>query len=167
MVMRLNYQELIQESEQELLGLEKQHRYTHLTQRLKMLRLLKSGRCRSLSAAAKELNYSFRQCHRWLNAYRSGGLGELLENHVSKRGGQEWDNAEAWQALRKALEAGEIASYKQAQTLLAEHGVAYKDATGVLRLFKRHQLKAKTGRYRHEKADAEAQADFKKTSLNV
>ncbi len=165
--MRPTYQELIQESEEELLGLEKKHRYSHLTQRVKMLRLLKSGRCRSLGAAAKELNYSFRQCHRWLTTYRSGGLGELLENNVSERGRREWDNTEAWQALQQALEAGEIASYKQAQELLAEHGIHYKDETGVLRLFKRHHIKAKTGRYRHEKANEEAQADFKKTSLNV
>ena len=163
--MHLNYQEIIQESEAELSKLEKRHRYTHLTQRVKMLRLLKSGRCENLGEVTKELNYSFRQCHRWLNAYRSGGLAELLENRVSERGRREWDNAEAWQVLQKALEKGEIATYKQAQTLLAEHDVHYKDETGVLRLFKRHHIKAKTGRYRHEKADVEAQADFKKTSL--
>ncbi len=162
--MRLNYQEVIGESETELLELEKQHRYSHLNQRVKMLRLLKSGRCRSLGAAA-ELNYSYRQCHRWLNAYRSGGLGELLENRVSERGRREWVNEAAWQALQKALGAGEIASYKQARELLAEHDVHYQDETGVLRLFKRHHIKAKTGRYRHEKADAEVQETFKKTSL--
>lgn len=163
--MRLNYQAFIQESDQELLELEKRHRYSHLHQRVKMLRLLKSGRCGSLGAAAEELNYSFRQCHRWLNSYRSGGMVELLENRVSERGRREWDNAEAWEALQKALEVGEIATYKQAQELLAEHDVHYQDETGVLRLFRRHHIKAKTGRYRHEKADAELQADFKKTSL--
>lgn len=82
--MRLNYQEHIEESETELLELEKQHRYSYLNQRVKMLRLLKSGRCKSIGAAAKELNYSFRQGHRWLNSYRSGGIAELLENRVSE-----------------------------------------------------------------------------------
>lgn len=163
--MRLNYQELIEESEAELLEVEKRHRYSHLNQRVKMLRLLKSGRCKSIGAVATELNYSWRQCHRWLSAYRSGGMAELLENRISERGHREWVNEAAWQALQKALEAGEIATYKQAQTLLAEHNIHYKDETGVLRLFRRHQIKAKTGRYRHEKADAEAQANFKKTSL--
>lgn len=165
--MKLNYQELIGEGEQELLELEKQHRYSHLNQRVKMLRLLKSGRCHSLDQVAKELSYSRRQCHRWLNAYRSGGLAELLENRVSERGRREWVNEAARRALQEALEKGEIASYKQARELLAEHGVTYKDETGVLRLFRRHQIKAKTGRYRHEKADPEVQDDFKKTSLNV
>jgi transposase len=162
--MRLDYPSLIRESEQELLALEKRHRYTHLVQRLKMLRRLKSGRCTNMGQVAKELDYSLRQCQRWFNSYRWGGLAELLDNNIAKRGRREWENADAWQALQKALGAGEIASYKQAQELLAEHGVVYKDETGVLRLFKRHQIKAKTGRYRHEKTDKEVQADFKKTS---
>jgi hypothetical protein len=93
-------------------------------------------------------------------------LAELLENRVSERGRREWVNEAARRAWQEALEKGELASYKQAQEPLAEHGVTYKDETGVLRLFRRHQIKAKTGRYRHEKA-APAQETFRKTSLNV
>ena len=69
----------------------------------------------------------------------------------------------AWRALNEALLAGDIATYAQARRLVAEHGVIYKDDSSVLKLFKRHKIKAKTGRPRHEKADEEAQAEFKKT----
>ena len=69
----------------------------------------------------------------------------------------------AWKALNEALASDEIASYAQARALLAEHGVVYKDASSVFRLFKRHKIKAKTGRYQHQKADSEAQETFKKT----
>lgn len=165
--MRLDYRNLIKEEEQELLALEKKHRYSHLMQRVKMLRLLKSGDCTTLTKAAQALDYSHRQCHRWFNSYRSGGLSALLENRIAERGRREWDNEQAWQALQEALVQGAIGSYKQAQALLAEHGVHYKDETGVLRLFRRHQIKLKTGRPVHEKADPELQASFKKTSLNV
>lgn len=165
--MRLNYEEIIKESERELLKLEKHHRYSHLMQRVKMLRLLKTGECRSLTKAAVALGYSRRQCQRWLDDYRAEGLEALLENRIAQRGRREWNNDEAWEALQTALKGGEIATYKQAQTLLAEHGVNYKDETGVLRLFRRHQIKLKTGRAVHEKADAEVQEDFKKTLLNA
>ena len=72
----------------------------------------------------------------------------------------------AWQAPNDALVAGEIATYPQARRLLAEHGVSYQDDSSVLKLFRRHKFKAKTGRPRHEKADEEAQNEFKKTSLS-
>ena len=69
---------------------------------------------------------------------------------------------QAWEALNRALLAGEISSYGQARALVAEHGVNYKDDTSVLKLFKRHKIKAKTGRPRHEKTDVAQQEAFKK-----
>ena len=165
--MRLNYQKVIKESEKSLVKLEKQHRYSHLMQRVRMLGLLKSGRCQSIAQVAKELGYSWRHCQRWLSCYRAEGLAGLLESHVEQRGGQEWKNEEAWQALNKALRAAEIARVQDGREVLAEQGVHYQDNSGVLRLFKRHQIKAKTGRYQHEKADLVAQAGFKKNSLTA
>ena len=165
--MRLDYPSLIKESEKELLELERHHRYSHLMQRVKLLRLLKSESCQTLSQAAEVIDYSTRQCQRWLNCYRAEGLEALLTNRVNERGRQEWHNDEAWKALQTALEAGEIATYEQARALLAEHEVHYKDPTGVSRLFKRHGIKLKTGRPVHEKADPELQVQFKKTSPSV
>jgi hypothetical protein len=59
---KILYQQVITEDPQELKELEKRHRYTHLFQRVRMLRLLKSGRCSNLGEAAKALGYSWRQC---------------------------------------------------------------------------------------------------------
>jgi len=165
--MNVDYQRIIKESEKELLELEKRHRYSHLMQRLKVLRLLKSGECSSLSQAAKTIDYSFRQCHRWLTDYRKGGLESLLENRVSQRGRKDWQNEAAWTALQKALAAGEIATYEQARVLLAKQGVVYQGVSGVARFFQRHKLKLKTGRPRYEKADPQQQVAFKKTLLSV
>lgn len=70
----------------------------------------------------------------------------------------------AWQVLNEALSRDELASYGQARALLAKEGVVYKDESSILRLFKRHKIKAKTGRYRQRQATKEAQESFKKTS---
>ena len=48
------------------------HRYTHLFQRVRMLRLLKSGECYNLGEAADALGYSWRQCQRWFASCRQG-----------------------------------------------------------------------------------------------
>ena len=60
------------------------------------------------------------------------------------------------------MRAGRVARLREAQAFLRDrHGVAYS-LNGVSLLFKRHRVKLKTGRRRHRKADAAAQAAFKK-----
>ncbi|MBA2618316.1 MAG: helix-turn-helix domain-containing protein, partial [Rubrobacter sp.] len=83
---KILYSRVIKEDPQELKELEKRHRYTHLFQRLRMLRLLQSEECRNLGEAARALGYSWRQCQRWFASYRDGGLEELLKSRVGERG---------------------------------------------------------------------------------
>ena len=162
--MRLDYLKLIVEREEELLALEKKYRSSHLGHRFHFLRLLKSGQCKSVQQAAQVLGYSLRQCQRWLKAYRQQGRKALEQDNSSRRGSSERMTKRAWQVLNEALARDEIASYGQARTLLAQEGVVYKDESSILRLFKRHKIKAKTGRYRHQQAAKEVQEAFKKTS---
>ncbi|MBV9453248.1 MAG: hypothetical protein JOZ19_03880 [Rubrobacter sp.] len=61
---KILYPQIVKEDPQELEKLEKYHRYSHLFQRVRMLRLLKSGACRNLGEAADALGYSWRQCQR-------------------------------------------------------------------------------------------------------
>ena len=58
---KILYAQVIKEDPHELEKLEKYHRYTHLCQRVRMLRLLKSGACRNLGEATDALGYSWRQ----------------------------------------------------------------------------------------------------------
>jgi transposase len=127
-----------------------------------MLRLLKSGRCRSRSQVADVLGYSERQLGRWFDTYRSGGLEALCR--TEKPGGKdERVTEEAWKALCKKMKAGEVARLKDAQTFLREEfGIEYESESGISRLFKRRGAKLKTGRPRHRDADPERQATFKK-----
>ena len=46
---KILYYQVIEEDPEELKELEKYHRYTHLFQRVRMLRLLKSGECSNLA----------------------------------------------------------------------------------------------------------------------
>jgi transposase len=144
--------------------LEKLHRYTHLFQRVRMLRLLKSGACPSLGEAAQTLGYSWRQCQRWFASYRNDGLGGLLQSRVGERGRQELVSAQAWEELEEAMKDGQIATIAQAHGFLRERGIEYSHPDSVGQLLRRRGVKLKTGRPRHEEADPEEQEAFKETS---
>jgi transposase len=159
----INYPEVIQESQEELKGLEKRHRYSHLFHRVKMLRLLKSEECRNLGEAAEALGYSWRQCQRWFASYRKGGLDELLVSRVGERGPKELVTDEAWEELEEAMKKGQIATIVQAHQFLAQRGIEYAHPESVGQLLKRRQVKLKSGRPRHRKADPEEQQRFKKS----
>jgi transposase len=158
----IDYLTVISENEQELEKLEKRHRYSHLFHRVKMLTLLKSGVCSNLGEAAQTLGYSRRQCQRWFITYKQEGLKELLVSRVGERGRRELITEEAWAELEEAMKEGEIASIAQAHAFLAQRGISYTDPSSVGQLLKRHQVKLKTGRPRHRKADSQEQERFKK-----
>jgi transposase len=162
---KILYPQVIKEDPHELKKLEKRHRrYTHLFQRVRMLRLLKSGECSNLGEAADALGYSWRQCQRWFAGYRQGGLEGLLKSRVDERGRQELVTPEAFEELQEAMKKGEIATIRQADEFLKERGIEYSHPDGVGQLLRRRKVKLKTGRPRHEKADKEEQEAFKKTS---
>jgi transposase len=162
---KIHYSRVIEEDPQDLKELEKHHRYTHLFQRISMLRLLKSEECRNLGEAAQVLGYSWRQCHRWFKSYSEGGLEELLKSRVSERGRQELVTPEAFKDLEEAMKRGDIATIGHAEEFLRKrHGIKYAHPDGVGQLLRRRKVKLKTGRPRHEEADPEEQEAFKKTS---
>jgi len=120
----LDYPQLIKEAPQELVKLEKRHRYSHLFHRVKMLRLLKSGECSNLGEAAEALGYSRRQYQSWFIAYRNEGLAELLVSRVGERGPKELVTQGAFQELEEAMKRGEIATIAQAHRFLVSRGAS-------------------------------------------
>jgi transposase len=160
----IDYPQVIEEAQEELEKLERRHRYSHLFHRVKMLRLLKSEVCSSLGEAAKALGYSRRQCQRWFLTYRKEGLEGLLVSRVHERGPTEIVTQEAFEELQEAMKRGEIATIAQAHRFLLRRGVQYAHPESVGGLLRRRKVKLKTGRPRHEKADAQEQEAFKKSS---
>ncbi len=163
---KILYPRVITEELDVLKELEKYHRYSHLFQRVRMLGLLKSEECSNLGEAARALGYSWRQCQRWFASYQKGGIEELLKSRVDERGRQEeLVTQEALEDLKETMKMGEIATISQADEFLRErHGIEYAHPDGVGQLLRRHKIKLKTGRPRHEEADPEEQDAFKKTS---
>jgi transposase len=160
---KILYPQAITEDLDDLKELEKYHRYSHLFQRVRMLRLLKSEQCSNLGEAARALGYSWRQCQRWFASYQKGGMEELLKSRVSERGRQELVTPEAFEELQEAMKKGEIATIGQAHRFLSERGIEYSHPDGVGQLLRRRKVKLKTGRPRHEKADPQQQEAFKKS----
>jgi transposase len=160
---KILYTQVIQEESHELEKLEKHHRYTHLFQRVRMLRLLKSGECSNLAEAAEALGYSWRQLQRWFAFYRQGGLQELLKSRVDERGRKELVTPEAFEELQEAMKRGQIATISQAHRFLSERGIEYSHPDGVGQLLRRRKVKLKTGRPRHQRADLQEQEAFKKS----
>ena len=162
---KILYSQVIEEDPEELKELEKYHRYSHLFQRVRMLRLLKSEECSNLGEVAQALGYSWRQCQRWFASYQKGGPEELLKSTVHERARQEeLVTPEALEDLKQTMKMGQIATISQADEFLRErHGIEYAHPDGVGQLLRRHKIKLKTGRPRHEEADPEEQEAFKKT----
>ena len=162
---KILYPQVSQEDPQQLKELEKRHRYSHLFQRVRMLGLLKSEQCSNLGEAARALGYSWRQCQRWFASYQQGGMEELLKSRVHERGRQQLATSEALEDLKETMKSGQIATIAQADRFLRErHGIYYAHPDGVGQLLRRHKIKLKTGRPRHEQADPQEQEAFKKTS---
>jgi transposase len=162
---KILYSRVITEDLDDLKDLEKYHRYSHLFQRVRMLGLLKSEECSNLGEAARALGYSWRQCQRWFASYQKGGMEELLKSRVHERGRQELVTPEAFEDLKEVMKRGEIATISQADEFLRDrHGIEYAHPDGVGQLLRRHKVKLKTGRPRHEEADQGEQEAFKKTS---
>src|SRR3954453_14038582 len=161
---KILYPQVITEELDVLKKLEKYHRYSHLFQRVRMLRLLKSGACSNLGEAARALGYSWRQCQRWFASYQEGGIEELLKSRVDERGRQELVTEEALEDLKETMKMGQIATISQADEFLRErHGIEYAHPDGVGQLLRRRKVKLKMGRPRHEKADQKEQEAFKET----
>ena len=158
--MWIDYSMSIAETVAELQARERAMRGRRAADRVKLLRLLKSGAARSVRQAAATLGYSERQAQRWWARYARGGLAAVLD--IGRPGGsRERITPEAWADLSARMRAGAIGRLKDAQAYLQEHwGIAYC-LDGLSKLFIRRKTKLKTGRPRHREAEAAAQAAFK------
>lgn len=161
-----DYPILIKETTNELLEHEKKLRHSIIGSRIRMLRLLKQGEAKSVREASELIGYSWRHTQRWLTTYRTEGLQAMLTPPKKRAGKPELMTPAAWDALNEAMARDEIRSHREARELLSEHGVTYADESCIHRLFKRHHIKSKAGRYQHEKNDPEVVKGFKKTSLS-
>jgi transposase len=115
--MRITYPKAIQESEEELSRLEQSLRGQKTGDRVRMLRLLKSGAVKSLKDCAPMVGYSVIQLTRWWERYRAEGLRGMLKQH-KPAGKASRLTPEAWTGLLQAMRAGHIATMQDARNYL-------------------------------------------------
>jgi len=160
--MEMNYPSLIPESAEDLQGLEQAERRTGRSDRVRMLRLLKSSTVPNVTQAAAVLGYTVRTLQTWWRAYRDGGLPGLLPS-LRPAGGRERITPEAWQGLQEEMRAGQVGGLNEAQAYLRDRWHLAYGIDAISKLFKRRKTKLKTGRRRHHRAaSADEQAAFKK-----
>ena len=157
------YPHLITEDLATLTQLELRQR-GHLTHpRIRLLCLLKSGQVRSIRTAAPLLGFSWCQRYRWWAVYQQGGIAAVLATNPHGHSHPRLTEP-AGEGLCAAMRAGEIATLKDAQRYLADEWQITDSVRGVWWHLHQRRARPKTGRRRHQRADAARQARYKRVA---
>jgi transposase len=128
--------------------------------RLHGLWLLRTGR--SAREVAQVLGVHERTVQRWIGWYRAGGLAAVTGRHAGGQGAPSFLTAEQREALAAEVATGRFRTAAEIRRWAAETwGVAYTEG-GMYALLARLKCAPKVPRPIHDKADAVAQARWKK-----
>lgn len=158
----LNYSDLIQESEEELLLLEKAQQKSYLRDRLRFLRFLKTGIVKTQEEAASLISLSFRQGKNLWSKYKEQGITYFSQPRVN----QNWGKLSSVQIaqLLQYLDQDQAKTQKEIQHYIkASFGKDFTQA-GIHYLFKRLKVKLKTGRPSNVRKDEAGALAFKKST---
>lgn len=153
------------EWEQSAAELYERYRAERTVEARKRLQALWRVRCgETETAAAAQAGIGRRTLTRWLSWYRSGGLDAVL-SRVPGSGGRgvacRLSEAQQAELVRRCAE-GQFQSTPEVQAWVAEHwGVEYR-YHGMYSVLARLKLHPKVPRPRADKADPQAQEDWKK-----
>lgn len=168
--MWIDYSAAIAESAAELAACERAARGRRAADRVKLLRLLKSGQERSLRRAAAVLAPAY--------AGGRGSGGGAPAARAAWRGCSRCGGRAGCARITRAALAGLAGEMRPFDKLRRAHCAAARGASlpartrghclclsldGLSGLFQRRKIKRKTGRPRHRRAEAAAQAAFKKS----
>jgi transposase len=157
----INYQILIIESVEELLGVEKQQKDARSRDRVRFIRYLKEGQATSQPQAGEFIGLKRRTSQLLWQQYKQEGLCSLT---ISGYKGS-WAKLSSVQQARllQRLDADDITTQRQViDWLKAEMGISYSQG-GISALLARLKAKAKTGRPVNVRRDTAGEIAFKKT----
>ena len=159
---RVNYQELIKESDEELSRCQKSSGKVLVYQRLQMLRILKAGKASTLVEAAPLVGVTERSLQNWWRFYKQQGLESLLRVEPNRKPKL---SAQQQHALVEEAAKGEFSTIAEIAAWVEQSfGIDYTEV-GMWKLARRLKIKKKTPRPSHVKKDEQAVERFKKTSL--
>ncbi len=156
----LDYHKTIKESEAELFALERRQSKALLRDRMRFLRLLKSGECGSVAAAGQQIGLKLRACEKLWRKYREQGTQGLLDYPFKGSKGKLSEKQE--HRLQEELHSARIQSLQQGcQYVQKAFKVSYT-LSGIRYVFQRLKIKKKTARPTHVQKDEAGEKRFKK-----
>ncbi len=160
----MSYPGEIKESVEELHKMERRQSKALFRDRVRYLRLLKSGDALTQKAASEMVGIKVRQGQRNWKVYREGGTEGLLRP-PARPGRPPKLKPHEQRELEERLKGGDIRFLHEAVAhVKAQYGQGFS-LVGMHCLFKRLKVKKKTGRPVNTRQDKEGLEDFKKTSV--
>ena len=156
----LDYRKAIQETEQQLGELECHQSQALLRDRMRFLRLLKSGECPSQAKAGKYIGLKLRASEKLWEKYTQEGLRGLLT--YPYKGSKGKLNEEQKQQLHKELYKDQIQSLQQVCDYVEKKFGVHYTPSGIRYVFQGLKVKKKTGRPVHHNKDGKGEKNFKK-----
>ena len=151
-----------QEEADQLYKLYRQERNVYRRDRLHVLWLIRTGK--TLTEASALVGVPYSTIKRWVEWYREGGLGKVLQHiYGHGRGGVRcYLTADQQAALRAQADQGAFRTAQEAQQWIAQQwGIIYR-RKGIYALFERLKITWKVPRRQSDKADPQAQEAWKK-----
>ncbi len=159
----LDYQKVIKESEPLLQRLEKAQTKALLRDRMRFLRLLKSGECSSLAKAGRQIGLKLRASEKLWRKYREADVQALLDYPFKGYSGRL--APEQKQQLEEELHSVGLQSLQEGCHFVEKtFGVSYT-LPGIRYVFQGLKIKKKTARPTHVHKDEQGEKQFKKKSF--
>jgi len=161
----IDYCKVIKESQERLRKEERKQGKGFLRDRIRFLRLLKSGQCCSQQQAGNLIGYSPRNSQRLWKQYCEGGWKALLM--YPYQGSCCRLNKQQTQKLQHFLAKDQVQFLHEArQYIQQQFGISYS-ISAVHYLFRRLNIKKKTGRPSNCRKDEKGARLFKKSLLSL
>ncbi len=157
----VNYKELIKEDVKELAVMERKEKRGRIRDRIKLLRLLKSGQCFTLKDACKIVGFTYQTGKNMWNIYKSEGMEGITQWGYNGRKARI-----SYDELMGALnwETDGPMNLEQAKCKIKEKFEINYSVSGTRYLFNTYKIKLKTGRPRNYDKEEGKEEEFKKNS---
>lgn len=161
----IDYRTVITEDLETLLQAERSQKRAKQRDRIRMLRLLKSGAARSLPSVAELLGLGIGQVRKLFNRYRKEGLTELCRWHYQGNHRKLSKEQEAQLIEQSGKRPDGFTSQAEVQTYIVTTFGVQLTQPGISNILARNGVKLKVGRPRNILTLEEDQQKYKKNSL--